>query len=76
MSGSIVSVELSDFLGRDTPAFIPRVSSTVMVSMASLPSHARCRQPSLVSNAGVAADLRLFLGGSVSVARVTTVSFR
>ena len=44
MSGSIVSIELSDFLGRDTPAVIPRVSSTVMViSMASLPSRARCR---------------------------------
>jgi hypothetical protein len=76
-SGSIVSVELLNFLGRDTPAVIPRVSSTVMViSMASLPSRARCRQPSIVSNAGVAADLRLFLGGSVSVARVTPVSFR
>lgn len=48
----------------------------MVVSMVSLPSLARCRQPSLVSNAGVAADPRLFLGGSGSVARVTTVSFR
>jgi hypothetical protein len=41
--------ELSDFLGRDTSVVIPRVSSTaIIVTIASLPTRARCSQPSLV----------------------------